>query len=316
MFSKKTIVCLLISLFFARNVVFSKKKIKEPVKAAHDIGYTLEVSVSLVQVTATVRNRKGRIVSGLKSKDFSIYENGVKQKIVEFANARGLPKRILILLDVSGSMRIQNKIGVAKSGLIALINSLHDDDEVALIFFADGKIEIASNYTTDRNLIIEKIDRVHAYGKTALRDAVRAAPSLARMEENFQRAMLLVTDGIDNASEVTIEQALDAARKVDLPIYALGFDPYPGREIRASGERQKAIHVLSVLAEDTGGRFSLVGNSAELLSGLDLMKRDLENQYLLGFISQEAYAKNHRKIEVKSSWGYTVRARQGYYVEK
>jgi len=286
----------------------------KPDDETHDIGYSLRVSVSLVQVTATVKNRMGKIVTDLGKDDFTIYENGEKQKILEFANARGLPKRILVLLDVSGSMRIQNKIGVAKKGLAALVNSLHKDDELALVLFADGNIEIVSNYTTDRDTILEKLNDVYAFGKTALLDAVRAAPSLARIEENFQRSMLLITDGIDNASEVTIEQALDAARKVDLPIYALGFDPYPGREIRPFGERKKAIQALTVLAEDTGGRFTLIGNSAEMLSGLDQMKRDLESQYLLGFISNAQSSDHQHRIEVRSNWGYDVRARQGYYV--
>ncbi|HPQ41796.1 MAG TPA: VWA domain-containing protein, partial [bacterium] len=213
-----------------------------------DIGYSLRVSVSMVQVTATVRDRMGRTVHDLSQKDFEIYENGEKQQIVEFANARGMPKRILILLDVSGSMRIQNKIGVAKKGLRTLIGTLHEDDEVGLVFFADGDIEIASNYTKDRDIILNALGEVHAYGKTALRNAVRAAPALARVDDPYQRCMLLVTDGIDNASEVTMTEALDAARKVDLPIYAMGFDPYAGREVRPYEERMQAIESLKTLA--------------------------------------------------------------------
>lgn len=283
---------------------------------AYDIGYSLRVSVSLVQVTATVRNRMGQTVHDLDKDDFKIYEGGEVQEIVEFANARGLPKRILILLDVSGSMRIQNKIGVAKKGLRTLIGTLRDVDEVSLVFFADGSIEIASNYTKDRDVILDALGEVHAYGKTALRDAVRAAPALARVDDAYQRCMLLVTDGIDNASEVSMEEALDAARKVDLPIYAMGFDPYSGRQVRPFDERQKAIESLKILAEHTGGRFTLVGRSVEMLSGMDQMIRDLENQYLIGFISKNPYASRHHRIEVKSKRGYDVRARQGYFVDE
>jgi len=287
---------------------------KPTARSVHDIGYNLKVSVALVQVTATVRNRQGKIVSDLGKEDFSIYEDGEKQAIVDFANACALPKRILLLLDVSGSMRIQNKIGVAKKGIRTLIRSLHANDEVALIFFADGNLEIASNYTVDRSIILDKLEKVDAYGKTALLDAVRAAPSLARVENKFQRSMVLITDGIDNASEVSIEQALDAARKVDLPIYTLGFDPYAGREIRPFDERKQAVQALTVLAEDTGGRFTLVGNSSEMFSALDRMKKDLESQYLLGFISNADHSSRQHRIEVKSKWGYDVRARQGYYI--
>lgn len=276
--------------------------------------YTLNVSVSLVQVTASVRNKMGHTVHDLTVDDFKVYENGEKQEIVEFANARGLNKRILVLLDVSGSMRIQDKIKVAKKGVQTLIGTLHPDDEISLVLFADGAIEILSPFTSNKSSVLEKLGSVHAYGKTALIDAVHAAPALARIEDRFQRAMLLITDGIDNASELPMADALEAARKVDLPIYVLGFDPYTGREIRPFEERQTAINAMTILAEESGGRFSLVGNSIEMLSGMDQMVKDLENQYLLAYISKIPDAGKHHKIEVKTKRGYNIRARQGYCV--
>lgn len=308
---------ILIACLVSAAAVFGAETEKKRIHSdALDIGYSLTVSVSMVQITASVRDKWGRTVHNLTADDFRVSENGEQQPIVEFANARGFPKRILILLDVSGSMRIQNKIGVAKQGLHSLINSLQESDEVALVFFADGNLEIASSYTTDRTLILDAIGHVHAYGKTALRNAVHAAPALAQLHNAYQRSMLLITDGIDNASEVTIEEALDAARKVDLPIYALGFDPYAGREVRPHLERQRAIDALATLAEHTGGRFTLVGNSIEMLGAMDQMIRDMENQYLIGFISKVSDVSSHHRIEVMCKKGYHTRARRGYFIEK
>ncbi len=282
-----------------------------------DIGYNIAITVALVQVTATVVDHRGLTVLGLEKEDFYVLEDGEKQEIVEFSNARGLTKRILILFDVSGSMRIMNKIGAAKEAVSTLINRLKPEDEISLLFFADGAVEVACDYTTDRELVLSKIKDVAAYGQTALRDAVKASPGFAKMDDRFQRAMLLITDGIDNASKVTMEDAINTARQVDLPIYTIGVDPIAGRNVGLEKERLDAVAAMRVLSEESGGRFFQVGRISEFFAACDQLVRDLENQYLLVFISQAGGVPGNHKIEVKTKkWRSKVRARQGYYVAK
>lgn len=282
-----------------------------------DIGYNIAITVALVQVTATVVNHKGLTVLDLDQDDFYVLENGEKQEIVEFSNTKGLAKKVIILLDVSGSMRIMNKIGAAKEAVSTLITRLNPEDEISLLFFADGGIEVACDYTTDRELVLSKIKEVAAYGQTALRDAVKAAPSFAKMEDNYQRALLLITDGIDNASQVTLEEAINTARQVDLPIYTIGLDPVAGRNIGLDAERNVAVQAMRTLSDESGGRFFQVGRISEFLAACDQFVRDLENQYLIVFASQTGGELGNHKIEVKTKkWRCKVRARQGYYVAK
>jgi Ca-activated chloride channel homolog len=285
--------------------------------APQDIGFTMEITVSMVEVTATAVDRKGHTIHGLKKDDFTILENGSPQEIVRFANARGLPKRILVLLDVSGSMRIRNKIGVAKGAVEALINNLKPEDEISLLYFADGDVRRAVEYTKDRNQILDVMWELPAYGQTALRDAVEKAPFFATVEGNYQRALLLITDGVDNASTVTLDDAVRSARQVDLPIYTVGLDPSGGKVKTNGHDKVKAVTAMARLSDETGGRFSLVNNSARVRSALDQMIKDLENQYLIVFKSDFTQSSGEHQIEVKTkSRRYKVRARRGYFVNE
>lgn len=280
-----------------------------------DIGFTMQITVSMVEVTATVVDRSGRTVHGLEQDDFVILENGKPQEIIHFTNARGLPKRVLILLDVSGSMRIRDKIGVAKRAVEALINVLKPEDEVSLLFFADGDLEQAVPYSVDRDKLLNALWEVPAYGQTALRDAVEKAPRYSSAKGNYQRALLLITDGIDNASTVTLENAVSSARKVDLPIYTIGLDPAGRKTVSAESEITTAVESMSILSDDTGGRFNLVQSSAEIRSAMDQMIKDLENQYLIVFKSEFTGKGGEHKIEVQTrSRRYNILARRGYFV--
>ncbi|MBN1550298.1 VWA domain-containing protein [bacterium] len=278
--------------------------------------YRVQITVSLVHITASVTDHRGLTVFGLEKEDFEIYENGVLQNIAYFENARGLPKQILILLDVSGSMRILDKISAAKGAIEILINVLHPEDRIKLVVFADGELEEIANFESSKNSIIENLWKVRAFGKTALRDAVIEAPKHSKIQGTFQRCLLLISDGMDNASEMTLHEAIESARAVDLPIYSIGIDPLKGETVAPQKNQLTALKAMQTLSEETGGRFFHVKSSAEIQSALDNMIRDLENQYLMGFISNYSEQIGEHKITVKcKKWRCTVRARKGYFVD-
>ena len=281
-----------------------------------DMNFNVEITVSLIEVTATVTDEWGRTVHDLDKDDFIIFENNVKQDIIHFQNARGLPKRVITLLDVSGSMRILNKIGAAKKAVQAFIDSLNRDDQICLIAFADGELEVIAEYSNNHRAILDKMWGVPAYGQTALRDAIKEAPRLGKAHGFYQRALLLITDGVDNASTVTIEEAIEAARKVDLPIYIIGIDPVGIRKTQNDKERQMAIEGMRTLAHETGGRFFHIGKTVEIYSGLDTLKKDMENQYLFTFQSNSTRVGAKHEIEVKTRKSrYKVRSRKGYFLD-
>jgi hypothetical protein len=120
---------------------------------------------------------------------------------------------------------------------------LKPTDETALLIFADGEVEVASGYSEDKTRLLEVLAGIEAYGKTALNDAVAVSPEYARKGRHEKKALLLVTDGIENDSQYSPAQAAEIAKKVDVPIYTMGYK-LPRRAAarqawRAPGSRQR-----------------------------------------------------------------------------
>ena len=128
-----------------------------------------------------------------------------------------------VLLDVSGSMALQDKLKESKEALKYLITYLvRPDDEVSMLIFADGEVEVAVNFTNNKDQILSVLEKTEAYGQTALNDAVAVSPEFANRGNNEKRALLLITDGIENDSQYSYDQAVEIARRVDIPIYTIG----------------------------------------------------------------------------------------------
>ncbi len=278
-----------------------------------DIRYSLVLKVQLVLVTATVTDRFGRYVTDLEQDDFLIYEDGEAQEIAHFATENTAPKSVVILLDVSGSMRIMNKIGMAKESVDLFLNYLKPDDTSALVFFADGGLEQGATWTQDREAVRKELWAVKAYGKTALHDAVASVPAFAAKGERSRKAVLLITDGIDNASEIDIDAAVNIAQRTDLPIYSVGVVP---SGIPPAKLAQQILNrdVLKRLADGTGGRFFEVRDGIEMRQACGQVISELGSQYVLGFRSSNIdQSGTFHKITVKTKRrGLRVRSRHGY----
>ena len=122
-----------------------------------------EVSVSAVTVSVTVQDRRGRYVNDLTEADFAVYENNVRKDITYFKHDFEAPISLTVLLDVSGSMGLQDKLGESKEALFYLLRYLlRPEDEVSLLIFADSEVEVAVPFTTDRLLMIETLQNTEA----------------------------------------------------------------------------------------------------------------------------------------------------------
>jgi VWFA-related protein len=183
-----------------------------------------EVTVSAVTIAVTVQDRGGRFINDLTQEDFRVYENKVRKPITYFSYDFEAPVGLTILLDVSGSMALQDKLTETKTALRDfLTNVLSPRDEVALLIFADGDVEVAVPFAKGRAEFLSTLERLEAYGQTALNDAVAVSPEYANRVKNEKRALLLVTDGIENDSQLTPDEAVEIARRVDVPIYTIGY---------------------------------------------------------------------------------------------
>lgn len=187
-------------------------------------GLAYNLSVSAISIAVTVQDKKGRFINDLAEKDFTVYENDKKQTITYFKHDFAAPVSLTVLLDVSGSMSLQDKLKESKEALKRLVTDLlSPQDEVSLLIFADGEVEVASKFATNKDDFLAELEKTEAFGQTALNDAVAVSPEFADKGKNEKRALLLMTDGIENDSRSTPDQAVEIARRVDVPIYTIGY---------------------------------------------------------------------------------------------
>ncbi|MBN2053638.1 VWA domain-containing protein [bacterium] len=280
-----------------------------------DIGYGLRISVEMVRVSVTAQDRFGRYVTGLGESDFEVFEEGESRRIVYFSSDTSAPKSIGMLLDVSGSMRILDKISRAKGALELCINYLKPRDRASLIFFADGAVEVAAPFGASPAEMIARLRGVEAYGKTAIHDAVAAMPGLVGVGgAGMRKAVILVTDGYDNASERSLEQAIRISRIVNLPIYTIGMDPVLSSMTVKDSDQILNRVILQRIAEETGGRCFLVRDDAEVRRACAEILEELGSQYVLGFMAgARDEEERFRTIQVKvKRRGVRIRTRKGY----
>lgn len=279
------------------------------------------VAVSAISLAVTVQGRKGRFINNLAEDDFTIYENNTKQNITYFNHDFGANLSLTILLDVSGSMAVQDKLEESKDALHYLLEQLlRLQDEVSLLIFADGEVEVALNFTTKKTDLLAVLDGIEAYGQTALNDAVAVSPEFANRGKNEKRALLLITDGIENDSQYSPEQAVEISKRVDIPIYTIGYkiplsEQYLQRYKRSPTLTSTGIvDSLEKFSEATGGKAFFINQAQELKDAFLDIKKELSHQYIIGYTSYRSDEKEFRKIEVVTSKKrYKVRAREGYY---
>ena len=209
-------------------------------------GQVLSFSVrsELVVFSATAVDDKGRPVTDLRREDFRIWDEGRAQQIVHFYGGKGLPARVLVLLDASGSMG-DKRVASSREAAKQLLLALSPEDQVAVAGF-DSRYWGVVAFTTDREAVRKGLDTITPFGSTALHDALdKAAHDIATWGEG-RRAVVVLTDGIDTSSQKTAEEVIARSRALDVPIYAdLGrlaarrpeLAVVPGREGSRAGGR-------------------------------------------------------------------------------
>ena len=282
---------------------------------------TYDVAVTAISIAVSVQNRKGRHITDLREEDFFVYENNKKKDITYFSYDFEAPLSLTVLLDVSGSMALQDKLSESKDALDYLMKHLlTDHDEVSLLIFADGNVEVASSFSKDKTDFLSELERTEAYGQTALNDAVGVSPDFANRGNNEKRALLLITDGIENDSEYSPEQAIEVARRVDIPIYTIGYKIPLDEQFLKKYKRSKGLTASGIVESlerfsgATGGKAFFVNKALDLKNALRLIKQELSHQYILGYTSYSDSDKEYRKIKVVTTKkSYRVRTREGYY---
>jgi Ca-activated chloride channel family protein len=295
------------SFFFAQET--KKKKID------------YDIAVSAISIAVTVQNRSGKYINDLTKEDFSIYENDEKKEVTYFSQNYEAPLSLTVLLDVSGSMELQDKLEDSKEALRYFVSYLLDErDELSLLIFADGEVEVAVRFTNDKDAFFDILESTEAYGQTALNDAVGVSPDYANKGSKEKRALLLITDGIENDSQFSPDQAIEVARRVDIPIYSIGYKIPLSEQFLEEYKRSASltasgiVDTLKKFSAATGGEAYFLDQVNELKAALRAIKRDLSHQYVLGYTSYMDPKNEYRKIQVVTpKKNYVVRTREGYY---
>ncbi len=306
--------CFFCVIFFI-SISYSFSQEKKDKAAAYDL------EVSAISIAVTVQDSKGRFVNDLSQEDFNIFENDNKRELTYFQHDFDAPLSLTILLDVSGSMGLQGKLQESKEAISFLIDHLfHDRDEFSLLIFADGDVEVASKFTRNKEDLLSILEQTQAYGQTALNDAVAVSPEFANKGSNEKRALLLITDGIENDSQYSHEQAIEIARRVDIPIYTIAYKiPLSAQYLKKYKHSpaltpSNIIYSLDRFSKATGGEAFFINTVLEMRTAFRQIKRELSHYYILGYTSHADSSREYRKITVTtSSKKHKVRTREGYY---
>ncbi len=296
---------------------------------------TVRVNVNVVGLFFNVKDKHGALIPNLTKNDFDVLEDGKPQTIKYFAAESNLPLTLGILIDSSGSQR--NVLDMEKEVGGAFLRQILTDKDEAYVIDFNVDASLVQDYTRDVHRLQAALNKVRintgfttgpipgagggpvptAPGSqkgTVLYDAVYLSAHDMLAKEVGRKAMILLTDGEDEGSQLKIKDAIEAAERADAIVYVLlcadrgfygsfGMGGYTGE-----GEMRK-------LTEATGGRVINVGNKFDKLKeAFDQIAAELRSQYNLGYTSTNTVLDgSYRKLEVKSKQNYKVQCRAGYY---
>ena len=277
---------------------------------------TAAVSVGYVLVPFVVADTKGRPIRDLARRDVTLLCDGRPVATDIFERSDNGPVSFAVLLDVSGSMGLGGKMEGARAALRALVSRRVPGDDFALYAFAQGDVRELVSFTSDTAKVMRALAGIVPFGKTALYDAIARMPDQSLLGKNGARAILLLTDGIDNASKLKEEDLTKILEGIDVPVYPLGLrgseavgTPPPG----TTREALLDLDVLGHIARMSGGRLEIMTEPAQLEGAVRDIEGDLRTQYLLGFTPTGAGAVRYHRLALRlAGRPRVIRVRAGY----
>lgn len=280
----------------------------EPQKSDQDQGFVFHKEVDEVVLHATVVDDKQRMVTNLDKSAFTVYEDGKPQTITSFRH-EDIPVAMGVVIDNSGSMR--EKREKVNKAAINLVRASNQQDQVFIVNFND-EYYLDQDFTGDLNKLREALEKVETRGGTALYDAVVAsADHLKKYGRLEKKVLFVVTDGEDNASRESLEQAVKRLQEENGPtVYTIGL---LGEE-----RARRARKALQLISERTGGLAFFPKTLDDVDEISSKVAHDIRNQYTLGYKpSNPKSTGGYRAIKVDAkAKGYgklTVRTKSGYY---
>ena len=300
----------MVALVFAVSLAAQTAK-QAPAPRQQGEEEAIKLDVTRVQLLFTVSDKKGRFVTDLNKSDFEIFESRKSQSITEFTAETDLPLRLAILIDTSNSIR--ERFRFQQQAASDFVNAVvRPEQDRAIVVSFDTAPELVADLTDDTEKLINAIKGLRPGGGTALYDAVFFACRDKLMQDQprhkFRRAMVVLSDGEDNQSRYTRDQALEMAHKADVVIYSISTNRLG---IESDGDK-----IMKYFAEQTGGQVFFPFKAQDLAQSFENIANELRHQYNVLYRPEPLKTDGlYHPVEVKvrGRKDLVVRARHGYY---
>jgi VWFA-related protein len=322
----------LLAIFTLCAVLLAQTPQKAPQRPADEGLASIKVDVDVVSILTSVRDKKGALIANLGKDDFTILEDGKPQPIKYFAKETDLPLTIGMLVDVSGSQR--NLIGIEQSAASQFFSQVLRKKDLAFLIMFGEEAELLQDYTSSPRLLTEGLNQLRVSSGvqgihpgpvptisqprgTVLYDAIYLAANDKLKGEVGRKVIVVITDGVDQGSRMTRNQAIEAAQKSDSVIYSIDYsDPraYGGFGFGGGGGEGE----LRKMSDETGGHVYKVDRKHTLDDVFKELQEEMRSQYSIGYTpTNDNKDGSYRHIEIKlANKDLKAQARKGYYAVK
>ena len=272
---------------------------------------TFRASVSMVSITAVVRDARSRTVRNLAPNDFEVLEQGAPRRIVQFSGSNEGPVTIAFVFDTSGSMGLAANLAKGREVIAEVVARMDQSrDEMALFTF-QKTLRQEVPFTIDREEIYRGLDGVRPWGLTSLYDAVAESAQQLHTRAAERRAVVVLSDGLDTSSRLTPAQVARLSSQIDVPVYVVAVvSPLEHPARLASVGRAHPAGALPDLAELTGGDVFYV-SGFEASTTAEALLTAIRHQYVLAIEGSSAPGQYALEVKTKRK-GLHVRARRAY----
>ena len=271
-----------------------------------------KASVDMVRIAAVVRDAKGRFVQDLNVRDFEVLDDGQTRPITDLQNdLSGVS--VAVLFDVSGSM--EGHLPNAREAATHVLSWLDASRDEAAIYTFDTHLDERTPFTTGLKTLPQAMTVVVPFGATSLHDAIALTARKVGEREGRRRAVVVMTDGADNASRLKPEDVSAIASAIDVPVYIVATVASPDRVVlMEAGERSTPSEGADLrdLSEWTGGHLVFASSLAESVVAASSLLDELRQQYVLAIEAASTPEWRRLEVRVKRS-SASVKARSGYF---
>jgi Ca-activated chloride channel family protein len=266
--------------------------------------------IDTVQVTVTVTDANGRLITGLAKEDFEIFEDGVPQPLTVFTNER-VPISLGMLLDASDSMRGQ-RMADARGAVDRFFTALLERGDEAFLAAFNHQPRLVAPWTRPPSGLEGELGGVLPSGGTALYDSLVTSAGYFARRLHPRAALVVVSDGVDTASDWTLRQTREVLQRADPLVYAIAID-----SADTPLARRVSVEALREITATSGGYTEVVKGSADLGPATARIADELNKQYTLGYVPMKPPDGQWRGLRVRVKNGeYFTRARRGYYAAR